>query len=43
MQCQGGTRSAIAASLMHKLGRTDTVNLVGGFGAWVSAGEPIER
>ncbi len=43
MQCQGGTRSAIAASLMHKLGRTDTVNLVGGFGAWVSAGLPVER
>jgi len=43
MQCQGGTRSAIAASLMHKLGRTDTGNLVGGFGAWVSAGLAVER
>jgi hydroxyacylglutathione hydrolase len=43
MQCQGGTRSAIAASLMHRLGRTDTVNLVGGFAAWAKAGLAVER
>jgi hydroxyacylglutathione hydrolase len=43
MQCQGGTRSAIAASLLHKLGRPDAVNLVGGFAAWVAAGLPVER
>jgi hydroxyacylglutathione hydrolase len=43
MQCQGGTRSSIAASLLHRLGRTDAVNLVGGFAAWAAAGLPVER
>lgn len=38
MQCQSGARSAIAASLLKRLGRTDVRNLVGGYAAWRSAG-----
>jgi hydroxyacylglutathione hydrolase len=43
LQCQGGGRSAIAASLLRGRGFTNVVNLVGGFGAWQAAGEPVER
>ena len=43
LQCQGGTRSAIAASLLLSLGFHDIVNLSGGFGAWEKAGSPVER
>lgn len=43
VQCQGGTRSAIAASLLHRLGRTDVRNLVGGYQAWTAAQLPVEH
>ena len=43
VHCQGGTRSAIAASLLHRLGRTDVRNLVGGYQGWTSARLPIEH
>ncbi len=42
MQCQGGGRSAIAASLLERLGFTGVINLTGGFSAWTSAGLPVE-
>jgi hydroxyacylglutathione hydrolase len=34
MQCQGGGRSAIAASLLRGKGYPNVANLVGGFSAW---------
>lgn len=43
VQCQTGGRSAIAASVLMRAGRTDVHNLVGGFVAWRDAGLPIER
>lgn len=36
MQCQSGARSAIAASLLKRLGKPDVRNLVGGYSGWVS-------
>jgi hydroxyacylglutathione hydrolase len=42
VQCQGGARSAIAASVLRALGVLDVTNLVGGFGAWEKAGLPVE-
>ena len=34
VHCQSGARSAVATSLLHRLGRTDAVNLTGGYVAW---------
>jgi hydroxyacylglutathione hydrolase len=34
VQCQGGGRSSIAASLLQNLGRKNVANLVGGYKAW---------
>lgn len=42
MQCQGGSRSAIAASLLERLGVSDVINLEGGMSAWTAAGLPVE-
>jgi hydroxyacylglutathione hydrolase len=39
-QCQGGRRSAIAASVLHRAGYRDVSNLVGGFDAWQAAALP---
>lgn len=43
IQCQGGSRSAIAASLLLARGRTQVANVAGGFSAWAQAGLPVER
>lgn len=43
VQCQGGGRSAIAASVLKRAGHRTVANLAGGFGAWVAAGGSIER
>ncbi|MDF1505524.1 rhodanese-like domain-containing protein [Roseisolibacter sp. H3M3-2] len=43
LQCQGGSRSAIGASLLRAHGFTNVVNLAGGYSAWRDAGLPIER
>jgi hydroxyacylglutathione hydrolase len=43
LQCESGSRSAIAASLLQAHGRRDVANLVGGFSAWRKAGLPVER
>ncbi len=43
VQCQSGARSMIAASVLHRLGRTDVRNLVGGFASWNANGFPIEH
>ncbi|MDB4873692.1 MAG: beta-lactamase domain protein [Gemmatimonadetes bacterium] len=43
VHCQGGTRSAIAASLLQAHGFTNVANVVGGYRAWEAAGLPIEH
>lgn len=42
VHCQGGGRSAIAASLLESHG-LDVVNLTGGYRAWAGSGRPVER
>lgn len=42
VHCGGGTRSAIAATILHKAGRTDIANLPGGFMEYRDLGYPIE-
>ncbi len=41
VHCQLGARSAIATSLLHRLGRTDAVNVTGGYAEWVRRGLPV--
>lgn len=41
VQCRSGSRSAIAASLLRRLGRREVVNLAGGIDAWRAAGRPV--
>ena len=41
LQCLGGYRSLIAASLLEFHGREGLVDMAGGFGAWAQAGLPI--
>ena len=43
VHCQGGSRSAIAASVLRAHGFATVVNLTGGYGAWRDAGLPIEH
>ncbi|MEW5929305.1 MAG: rhodanese-like domain-containing protein [Gemmatimonadota bacterium] len=43
VHCQGGARSAIAASVLQANGFRDVVNLAGGFGEWEASGNPVER
>ena len=40
VHCEGGYRSAIAASLLQKLGRRDVHDVVGGYKAWLAAKRP---
>lgn len=43
LQCQGGARSAIAASVLQAHGIGDVINLTGGYQAWHAAGLPVEK
>ena len=43
VHCQGGARSAIAASLLLAAGRPHVANLAGGFSEWTAGGFPVER
>jgi hydroxyacylglutathione hydrolase len=43
LQCQGGGRSAIAASLLKAHGFRNVFNLVGGYLEWVRTGHPVEQ
>lgn len=43
VHCQGGLRSAIAASLLQSRGRADVLDLPASFGGWERAGQPVER
>jgi hydroxyacylglutathione hydrolase len=42
VQCQAGGRSAIAASVLERLGFDNVTNLSGGINAWAAAGLPVE-
>jgi len=42
VHCQGGGRSAIAASVLQARGTGEVINLVGGFDAWSRSGRPTE-
>ncbi|MEX2109384.1 MAG: rhodanese-like domain-containing protein [Gemmatimonadaceae bacterium] len=42
VQCQGGGRSAIAASFMLANGVDSVANLEGGYDAWTASGLPVE-
>jgi len=43
VHCQGGLRSAIAASILQSKGFREVVNLTGGFAEWQKAGLEVER
>ena len=43
VHCQGGGRSAIAASVLRANGFANVSNVPGGFGAWVTEGRPVEH
>ena len=43
VHCQGGTRSAIAASLLQAEGFTNVANVAGGIQAWTEAGLPVDH
>lgn len=43
VQCQGGGRSAIGASILAANGFSNVANLTGGFRAWAAAGNPVEK
>ena len=43
VHCQGGTRSAIASSLLRRSGHEDVANMPGGFGEWARTGQRVER
>jgi hydroxyacylglutathione hydrolase len=42
VHCEGGYRSAIAASVLAGAGRTQVMDLVGGFKAWAASKLPTE-
>jgi hydroxyacylglutathione hydrolase len=42
VHCQGGTRSAIAASVLRRAGFQNIKNLTGGFAAYAAQGGPVE-
>ena len=43
VQCQGGSRSAIAASVLERHGCPQVANVIGGIVAWQRAELPVER
>ena len=43
MQCAGGARSMIGASILKAHGVDRVVNLAGGFNEWARGGRAVER
>ena len=41
--CQGGYRSSAATSILSRRGFKNLFNVVGGTGAWITAGFPVEK
>lgn len=42
LYCGGGSRSALAADNLQKMGYRNVASLIGGFRAWREAGLPVE-
>jgi len=42
VHCEGGYRSAVAASLLSQMGRTEVSDMVGGFKAWMASRLPSQ-
>ena len=42
VHCEGGYRSAIAASVFAREGRPDVIDMVGGYKAWVASKLPVQ-
>lgn len=42
VHCEGGYRSAIAASVLAQLGRADVLDMVGGYKAWAASKLPVQ-
>ena len=42
MQCAGGYRSSMAASMLRAQGYAGVEDLIGGIGAWEKAGLPLQ-
>lgn len=42
VHCEGGYRSAVAASLLAQVGRPDVLDMVGGFKAWAASKLPVQ-
>jgi rhodanese-related sulfurtransferase len=42
VNCAGGYRSLVAASVLRHAGFADVSDLIGGYGAWTAAGLPVE-
>jgi hydroxyacylglutathione hydrolase len=42
VHCQGGSRSAVAASILQLRGRNHVSNMAGGFSEWVRKGKDVE-
>jgi rhodanese-related sulfurtransferase len=40
--CGGGSRSALAAENLQRMGYTDVTSIIGGFKAWKAEGLPVE-
>ena len=43
VHCEGGYRSAIAASILGRAGRSDVLDMVGGVNAWVASKLPVQQ
>ena len=43
VQCQGGTRSAIGASILQRLGLPNVINLRGGYDEWEREARPVSN
>ncbi len=43
VHCKGGSRSAMAASILQQSGRDDVVNMLGGFAEWQRKGFAVEK
>lgn len=41
VHCEGGYRSAIAASILAQVGRSDVFDMVGGYNAWAASKLPV--
>jgi rhodanese-related sulfurtransferase len=43
LYCGGGSRSALAADSLMKMGYTNVFSLAGGLGAYKASGQPTEK